>query len=73
MNNSVLPTCVSEVWEDRREYRRLAFSATPFPADMTLLLKMSRVGVKSESMENDEVEGVGDEGETREGGLSLSL
>lgn len=40
---------------------------------MTLLLKMSRVGVKSESMENDEVEEVGDEGDTKEGGLSLSL
>lgn len=38
---------------------------------MTLLLKMSRVGVKSESMENDEVEGVGDDGDTMEGGLSL--
>lgn len=40
---------------------------------MTLLLKMSSVGVKSESMENDEVEDVGDEGDTKEGGLSLSL
>lgn len=38
---------------------------------MTLLLKMSRVGVNSVSMENDEVEGVGDDGETKEGGLSL--
>lgn len=38
---------------------------------MTLLLKMSRVGVNSESMENDE--GVGDEGDTKEEGLSLSL
>lgn len=38
---------------------------------MTLLLKMSRVGVNSESMENDEVEGVGDEGDTKEEGLSL--
>lgn len=34
---------------------------------------MSRVGVNSVSMENDEVEGVGDDGETKEGGLSLSL
>lgn len=34
---------------------------------------MSSVGVKSESMENDEVEDVGDEGDTKEGGLSLSL
>lgn len=66
-------TCVNEVWDDKREYRRLAFSATPFPADMTLLLKMSRVGVKSESIEKDELEGVGDDGETREEGLSLSL
>lgn len=40
---------------------------------MTLLLKMSSVGVKSESMENDEVEDVGDEGDAKEGGLSLSL
>ena len=40
---------------------------------MTLLLKMSRVGVNSESMENEEVEGVGDDGETKEEGLSLSL
>lgn len=40
---------------------------------MTLLLKMSRVGVNSESMENDEAEGVGDEGDTKEEGLSLSL
>lgn len=40
---------------------------------MTLLLKMSSVGVNSESMENDEVEDVGDEGDTKEGGLSLSL
>ncbi len=40
---------------------------------MTLLLKMSRVGVKSESMEKDEVEGVGDDGDTKEAGLSLSL
>lgn len=40
---------------------------------MTLLLKMSRVGVNSESMENDEVEGVGDEGDAKEEGLSLSL
>lgn len=40
---------------------------------MTLLLKMSRVGVKRESMEKDEVEEVGDEGDTKEGGLSLSL
>lgn len=41
---------------------------------MTLLLKMSSLGVKSESMENeDEVEDVGDEGDAKEGGLSLSL
>lgn len=40
---------------------------------MTLLLKMSSVGVKRESMENDEVEDVGDEGDIKEGGLSLSL
>lgn len=40
---------------------------------MTLLLKMSSVGVKSESTENDEVEDVGDVGDTKEGGLSLSL
>lgn len=38
---------------------------------MTLHLKMSRVGVNSESMENDELEGVGDEGDTKEEGLSL--
>lgn len=40
---------------------------------MTLLLKMSRVGVKRESMEKDEVEEVGDEGDIKEVGLSLSL
>lgn len=40
---------------------------------MTLLLKMSRVGVKSESMEKEEEEGVGDEGDTREEDLSRSL
>lgn len=34
---------------------------------------MSRVGVNSESMENDEAEGVGDEGDTKEEGLSRSL
>lgn len=37
---------------------------------MTLLLKMSRVGVKRESMEKEEVEGVGEDGETREAGRS---
>lgn len=40
---------------------------------MTLLLKMSRDGLNSESMENDEDDGVGEEGETKEEGLSLSL
>lgn len=40
---------------------------------MTLLLKISRVGVNSVSIEKDDVEGVGDDGETKEGGLSLSL
>lgn len=40
---------------------------------MTLLLKMSRVGVNSESMENDEEEGEGEEGDTKEEGLSLFL
>lgn len=40
---------------------------------MTLLLKMSRVGVNRDSMENDEVEEVGDKGNTKEVGLSFSL
>lgn len=34
---------------------------------------MSRDGVNSESMENDEDDGVGEEGDTKEEGLSLSL
>lgn len=34
---------------------------------------MSSVGVNSASIENDEVEGVGDDGEAKEEGLSLSL
>lgn len=40
---------------------------------MTLLLKISRVGVKRESMENEELDGEGDDGDTREEGLSLSF
>ena len=44
----------------RREYQRLAFSATPFPADTTLLLKPSSVGVSRESRAKDEDEGEGE-------------
>lgn len=40
---------------------------------MTLLLKMSSVGVNSVSMEKEDEEGVGEEGDTSDVGRSLSL
>lgn len=40
---------------------------------MTLLLTISKVGVNSESMENDKVDGLGEEGKAKEEGLSPSL
>ena len=44
----------------RREYQRLAFSATPFPAENMLLLNTSKVGVRRESRAKDEDVGEGD-------------
>ena len=57
----------------RREYQRLAFSATPFPADTMLVLKTSSEGVISVSSPKDEEYGEGEgEGEARPEGRSLS-
>lgn len=44
----------------RREYQRLAFSATPFPADTTLVLNTSSEGVSRLSRVKEEDEGDGD-------------
>lgn len=44
----------------RREYHRLAFSATPFPAENTLVLNTSSVGVSKVSSAKEEEDGDGD-------------
>lgn len=41
----------------RREYQRLAFSATPLPAENTLVLKTSSLGVSSVSRAKEDEEG----------------
>lgn len=57
-NNSTL---VGVVYVENREYQRLAFSATPLPADTTLVLKTSSVGVSKVSrVKEEEEEGEGD-------------
>lgn len=48
------------VYVARREYQRLAFSATPFPAENTLVLNTSSVGVSRVSRAKEEEEGEGD-------------
>lgn len=44
----------------RREYQRLAFSATPFPAETMLVLNTSSEGVSRLSRVKEEDEGDGD-------------
>lgn len=58
------------VYVARREYQRLAFSATPFPAENILVLNTSSEGVSRLSRVKEEDEGDGD---TRPILLSLSL
>lgn len=63
-------TLVGVVYVARREYQRLAFSATPFPAENMLVLNTSSEGVSRLSRVNEEDEG---EGDARLVLLSLSL
>ena len=51
---------VGVVYVERREYQRLAFSATPFPAENMLVLNTSSVGVIRVSRAKEEEEGEGD-------------
>ncbi len=57
---TILCTFVGVVNVAKREYQRLAFSATPFEAETTLVLNTSSVGVSRVSRAKEEEEGEGD-------------
>lgn len=60
LRRSLKPSLVGVVYVAKREYQRLAFSATPFPADTILVLNTSSVGVSRVSRAKVEEDGDGE-------------
>lgn len=60
LKRSLWLSLVGVVYVARRVYQRLAFSATPFPAENMLVLNTSSVGVRSVSKAKEEEESEGD-------------